>query len=82
MIVNAGKPSEVTVLVFLESNEFGRVYFDYVNLDKTLAGIRRLVKSALKSSTSIERVVGLAIIPVDCYGSDDGCYDLESDDQI
>jgi|GEM_PF-5317620 len=74
VVLNQGTPEEITLRLVLESELHGRDYFDhYDTMAELFAGLRRLLKRAAKeaSKDSIERIVALAIVPVDSYGGDD-----------
>lgn len=74
VILNRGKPDEITMRVVLESELHGREYFDhYETLSELLAGHRRLLKRAAKEAAkdNIERIVAVAIVPADYYDGDD-----------
>ena len=67
--------NEVAVRVFLESEAYGREFFDsYESLEECTAAVARLTASCLKESQKdgIARQVGIAIVPESEYGSEDG----------
>ena len=83
MIVNQGTEKEVAVRVVLESDEFGREYFDYGSLDRCLGGLVRVVNKSIKCAgqDGVQRVVGIAIVPRECYGDEAGYYPEFEDDE-
>ena len=84
MIVNEGKRNEVAVRVVLESEVFGREYFDYGSLERCMGGLIRIVQDAIECAAEdgVERVVGIAIIPRSEYGDESGYYPEYEDEDI
>ena len=80
----AKNQEEVTIRVALESEAFGREYFEYDNWEETAEAVVRLGKRAAEESAKdgIERQVTVAVVPETCYGYDDGYgYGLEDADE-
>jgi hypothetical protein len=78
LTVKTGKKNEVDVRVFLESDLYGREFFDgYESLGECAEAVARLVGSSLKQTQQdgIARQVGIAIVPRAEYGSTDGYGD-------
>ena len=76
MIVNKGKENEVAVRVVLESELYGREYFDYGSLERCMGGVIRLLNDAIDEvgEDGMSRVVGIAVIPRSDYGDESGYY--------
>lgn len=75
VILNEGKITEVRLRVVLESDAYGREYFDdYDNIGEIMDAVERLVKSAGDEAANdrIERTVSIAIIPKARYGDQTG----------
>ena len=71
MKLNPGTSNEISLRVVLESEGHGREFFDHhETLDEMLDTIRNIIDSAILNPC--ERLVGIAIVPVGEYGSDDG----------
>jgi hypothetical protein len=69
--LNSGTSGEITLRVVLESEGQGREFFDHHDtLDEMLDTIRNLIDSAVLDPS--ERLVGIAVVPVSEYGSEDG----------
>ncbi len=84
LVLNKGKATEVAVRVYLESDAFGREYFDsYESLRECAAAVTRLARSCVKETQAdgVGRQVGIAIVPVSEYGSEDGYGSGIEDDQ-
>lgn len=72
------KQSEIAVRVYLESDAFGREFFDdYDNLDDCATAVARLTASALKETQAdgVARRVGIAVVPEAEYGEPGGYGD-------
>lgn len=70
LTINRGQRTEVTLRVFLESDEFGREYFDSNDtIEECLAAVARLTASALEATQEdgIARQIGIAIAPSSDY---------------
>ena len=78
-----GRKNEIAVRVFIESNLYGREYFDaHDSLEDCAAAIARLTASALQETQvdGVARQVGIAIVPKSEYGWSDGYGEgLEAD---
>lgn len=75
LTINKGKDNEVTLRVYLESDFYGREYFDsYDSLRECIAAVARLVRSSLQQTQKdgIARQVGIAVVPPSEYGSEVG----------
>lgn len=71
LVLNQGTPEETTLRVVLESEELSREFFDHHDsLNEMLDAIRNIVEEI--AGDGIERVVGIAIVPVSEYGSENG----------
>ena len=83
MIVNSGTSDERAVRVVLESENFGREYFDHGSLELCMGCLIRIVKEVLDSANDdVERVVGIAIIPPCEYGVKSGYYPEFEDEEL
>ncbi len=75
MVHHADKVGEVTLRVLLESDEFGREYFDYDSPREALAAVKRLTTAAAAETSrdGVERLVGIVVVPAaaDFDGDDD-----------
>ena len=74
VVLNPGTDQEVTLRLVLESDVHGREVFDhYANIAELMAGHRRLVQRAAQQTAAdgIERLVAVAIVPVNAYGFED-----------
>ena len=74
LVLNEGTPNEVALRVVLESDEYGREYFDhYENMEEIIKAVGRLVETCADEFThdGVERVVGVAIVPKTNFGG--GC---------
>jgi hypothetical protein len=72
---NSGKKNEVAVRVFIESEPFGREYFDeYESLDDCAAAVARLTGTCIREAEidGVARQIGIAVVPRSEYGSEDG----------
>jgi hypothetical protein len=75
LTIKKGKKNEVTVRVFIESDLYGREYFDaHDSLNECAAAVARLVTAAVKEAQvdGTARQVGIALVPRSEYGSPDG----------
>ncbi len=75
LILNQGEDTEVAVRVFLESDCYGREFFDgYDTLRECAAAVARLARSCVKETQAdgVARQVGIAFVPPSEYGSEDG----------
>jgi hypothetical protein len=75
VILNQAKTSELTLRLVLESEIYGREYFDnYDNMTEVIEAVSALVKSASDEAAldGIERAVTVAIVPKVNYGDDNG----------
>ncbi|QDT48878.1 hypothetical protein Pan258_29250 [Symmachiella dynata] len=71
MKLNPGTSNEFTLIVVLESEGHGREFFDHhETLDEMLDTIKQVINTAILDPC--ERLVGIAVVPVSEYGSDDG----------
>jgi len=69
--LNPGTINEIALRVVLESEGHGQEFFDHhETLDEMLASIQQIIDSAILDPC--ERLVGIAVVPVSEYGSDDG----------
>jgi hypothetical protein len=84
LILNRGQDTEVAVRVYLESDCYGRKFFDgYDSLRECLAALSRLARSCVEETQTdgVGRQVGIAIVPVSEYGSEDGYgYGIDEED--
>lgn len=75
VVLNEGKPTEVRLRVVLESEEYGREYFDkFDDIGELLQAVEGLVTGAANESAEdgIERVVSIAVVPKGLYGEASG----------
>jgi hypothetical protein len=79
---DAGQPRELALRLVLESDLHGREYFDHLeSLDDMLAALRQVLEEtiAIAAADRVERLVGVAVVPRENYGSEDGYgYGLEA----
>ena len=69
--LNQGKWNEITLRVVLQSDAYGREYFDHHDtIDEMLTSIRNVIDLAAQDGS--ERMVGIAVVPVCDYGSEEG----------
>ncbi len=84
VVINPGEPGELTLRVVIESAEYGREYKDeYDTLERIFLGVGKLVAKVQQQAAKdgIERIVGIAVIPKECYGDEAGYgFDLGEDD--
>lgn len=78
--IKKGKKSEIAVRVYLESDEYGREFFDgYDSVEECAAAVAvaRLTTSAIKETLrdGVARQVGIALVPRSEYGQPDGYGD-------
>ena len=72
--IKNGKRNEITVRVFIESDLYGREFFDsYETVEECAAAVARLTASALQETQKdgVARQVGIALVPRAEYGSAD-----------
>ena len=68
---NQGESIEITLRLVLQSDEYEREYFDHHDsLDEMLESIRNVID--LATQDGCERMVGIAVVPVSEYGSEEG----------
>src|SRR5437867_4218077 len=75
VILNENTENEISLRVVLESERYGREYFDHADDIKELLDIvERLVKDCLEAAGDdhIERTVAIAIVPKSNYGDECG----------
>ena len=75
VFVNQGKPTEFALRVVVESEIYGREYFDHcADTPEILETVSRLVKHAADETAQdgIERLVSIAIVPKASYGDECG----------
>ena len=69
--LNQGAFNEITLRLVLQSDDYGREYFDHHDtVDEMLESIRNLIDLAAQDGG--ERMVGIAVVPVSEYGSEEG----------
>jgi hypothetical protein len=71
----ACQPRELALRLVLESDPHGRKYFDHhESLDDMLAVLRQLLDQAIAAAADdrTERLVGVAVVPHENYGGEDG----------
>jgi hypothetical protein len=83
VVLNEGKSTELSLRVVLESEAYGREFFDnFDDMGELLQAVKRLVKNAVDESAQdgFERVVSIAIVPKAQYGDGNGYgFGLESE---
>ena len=68
---NQGEFNEITLRLVLQSDDYGREYFDHHDtVDEMLESIRNVI--VLASQDGGERMIGIAVVPVAEYGSEAG----------
>jgi hypothetical protein len=70
-----GMKNEITVRVYLESDEYGREFFDgYDSVKECAAAVARLTTSAIEETLrdGVVRQVGIALVPPSEYGEPGG----------
>ena len=68
---NQGESIEITLRLVLQSDDYGREYFDHHDtVDEMLENIRNLIDFAAQDGC--ERLVGIAVVPVSEYGNEGG----------
>jgi hypothetical protein len=73
LILNEKTDDEVALRVVLESELFGRDYFDdYETLDEMLVAVKNIVESSANQKDGIERTVAIAVVPKQHYGDPSG----------
>lgn len=75
LTIKKGKKSEVAIRVYLESDLYGREFFDeYESLEECAEAVARLARSSMEQTQKdgVARQVGIAIVPRTEYGSPDG----------
>lgn len=82
LVLNQNTDAEVALRVVLESELFGRDYFDdYETLDQMLVAVKNLVESSANQKDGVERTVAIAVVPKQLYGDPSGYgYGLGDDD--
>lgn len=79
--INSGKKNEVAIRLVMESDEYGREYFDGSDtLQELVEAAGRLAESASKATANdgIERIVAIVTVPKAHYGELSGYgFDLE-----
>ena len=69
--LNKGKSNEITLRLVIQSDEYGREFFDHHDtIDEMLTSIRNVINLAAEDGG--ERLVGIAVVPVSDYGSEEG----------
>ena len=72
LTLNQGAFNETTLQLVLQSDDYGREYFDHHDtVDEMLESIRNIID--LATEDGCERLVGIAVVPVGEYGSEEGC---------
>ena len=68
---NQGEFNEITLRLVLQSDDYGREYFDHHDtVDEMFESIRNVID--LAAQDGCERLVGIAVVPFGEYGSEAG----------